>query len=71
MQTADTQGSHMYVLTLQNNRGATCTLTGTHTPPPGRTRFDTLLQLQTDAARHLPSMEGATVLFFALEPNHF
>ncbi|MEU3750980.1 MULTISPECIES: hypothetical protein [Streptomyces] len=69
MQNTQRQGSHMYVLTLQNRHGATCTFTGTHTPPEGWTRFDVHDQLRAESVRSYPSMEGATVLFFSLEPN--
>ncbi|MFD5322918.1 hypothetical protein [Streptomyces sp. NPDC127092] len=63
------QGTHMYVLTLQSERGSVCTLSGTHTPREGWTRYDLLVQLRADASRRSPSMENGTVLFFSLEPN--
>jgi hypothetical protein len=69
MESSTEQGSHLYVLTLQNCQQSACTLAGTYTPPPGATRYDILTQLQTDAYRRAPSMEGAVVLYFALEPN--
>ncbi|MEU8760909.1 hypothetical protein [Streptomyces sp. NPDC048659] len=65
------QGSHMYVLTLQAQTGRLHTMSGTHTPAPGRTRFDLLTQLRKDAVRLYPNsrMDGAIVLFFSVEPN--
>ncbi|MFI1973706.1 hypothetical protein [Streptomyces wedmorensis] len=63
------QGTHLYVLSLQNSRMGACTLSGTYTPQPGATRYDILSQLRIDAAREYPSMEGSVVLYFALEPN--
>ncbi|WP_338496707.1 hypothetical protein [Streptomyces sp. SJL17-4] len=69
MQSNTQQGSHMYVLTMQNRQESACTLSGTYTPPPGLTRFDILAQLRLDAVRQYPSMEGAVVLHFAFEPN--
>ncbi|MCX5296838.1 hypothetical protein OG898_10085 [Streptomyces sp. NBC_00193] len=64
------QGSHMYVLTLQNQHGNICTLSGTFTPDPGTTRHDVHQQLREDAVRRYPSLENATVVFFSLESNH-
>ncbi|MGW8765552.1 hypothetical protein ACWGN5_23925 [Streptomyces sp. NPDC055815] len=69
MESNTAQGTHLYVLSLQNNRQAACTISGTYTPPPGATRFDILNRLRIDAARQYPSMEGAIVLYFALEAN--
>ncbi|APE21700.1 MULTISPECIES: hypothetical protein [Streptomyces] len=63
------QGTHVYVLTLENQRKSACTLSGTYTPPPGATRWDVLSQLRFDAVRQYPSMESAIVLYFALEAN--
>ncbi|XUM04894.1 hypothetical protein ACQ86F_17875 [Streptomyces venezuelae ATCC 10712] len=63
------QGTHMYVLSLQNRQMNACTISGTYTPPPGATRFDILNRLRVDAAREYPSMEGAIVLYFALDAN--
>ncbi|MDX2559336.1 hypothetical protein PV371_06700 [Streptomyces sp. TX20-6-3] len=63
------QGTHIYVLTLQNRQQSACTISGTYTPPPGTTRYDILAQLRFDAVRQYPSMEGAVVLYFALETN--
>ncbi|WP_121830155.1 hypothetical protein [Streptomyces sp. S1] len=64
------QGTHVYVLTLQNSQHSACTVSGTYTPSPGVTRYDALTQLRIDVVRQYPSMEGAVVLYFALEPNH-
>ncbi|WP_329422372.1 hypothetical protein [Streptomyces sp. NBC_01268] len=66
-----TQGTHVYVLTLQGERGQVCTLSGTHTPARGWTRFDVLTQLRKDACRQHPyqGLESAIVLFFSLDPN--
>ncbi|WP_435610445.1 hypothetical protein [Streptomyces sp. C10-9-1] len=66
---AQSQGTHVYVLTLQSERGDVCTLSGTHTPRDGWTRYDLLVQLRADASRRNPSMENGIVLFFSLEPN--
>ncbi|MEU4065942.1 hypothetical protein AB0F25_26600 [Streptomyces wedmorensis] len=63
------QGSHLYVLSLQNGRMGACTISGTYTPPAGATRYDILTQLRIDAVREYPSMEGSIVLYFALETN--
>ncbi|MFB6839528.1 hypothetical protein [Streptomyces sp. NPDC056361] len=63
------QGTHMYVLSLQNSRMGACTVSGTYTPPVGVTRYDILTQLRIDAVRQYPSMEGAVVLYFDLQTN--
>ncbi|MFF9427689.1 hypothetical protein [Streptomyces sp. NPDC014746] len=70
MESNTAQGTHLYILSLQNSRQAACTISGTYTPPPGATRFDILNRLRLDAAREYPSMEGAIVLYFALDTNH-
>ncbi|CAM5581406.1 MULTISPECIES: hypothetical protein [Streptomyces] len=63
------QGSHMYVLTLQNDGGHVCTLSGTFSPLAGWSRHDFYTQLRTDASRRYPSMASATVLYFSLDKN--
>lgn len=67
----NTQGTHVYVLTLQSEHGHVSTMSGTHTPARGWTRFDVLVQLRKDACRQHPrsGMDNAIVLFFSLEPN--
>ncbi|MGA5064494.1 hypothetical protein ACPB9E_12060 [Streptomyces exfoliatus] len=70
MESNTQQGTHLYVLTLQNRQQSACTVSGTFTPEPGFTRFDVLGQLRIDVVRQYPSMEGAVVLYFALEANH-
>ncbi|MGW8351057.1 hypothetical protein [Streptomyces wedmorensis] len=70
MESNTAQGTHLYVLSLQNSQKAACTISGTYTPPPGATRFDILNQLRLDTARQYPSMEDAIVLYFALDTNH-
>ncbi|MFK0214948.1 hypothetical protein [Streptomyces sp. NPDC090298] len=70
MESNTAQGTHLYVLSLQNRQMNACTISGTYTPPPGATRFDILNRLRLDAAREYPSMEGAIVLYFALDANH-
>ncbi|MGA5063164.1 hypothetical protein ACPB9E_05185 [Streptomyces exfoliatus] len=70
MESNTQQGTHLYVLTLQNRQQSACTVSGTFTPEPGFTRFDVLGQLRIDMVRQYPSMEGAVVLYFALEANH-
>ncbi|MGW8762316.1 hypothetical protein ACWGN5_07425 [Streptomyces sp. NPDC055815] len=69
MQNNHPQGTHMYVLSLQNSQMSACTISGTYTPPPGATRFDILNRLRLDAVRQYPSMEGSIVVYFALETN--
>ncbi|MFF7779487.1 hypothetical protein ACFZCG_34320 [Streptomyces tanashiensis] len=69
MQSNNQQGTHMYVLSLQNRQMSACTVSGTYTPGPDVTRFDILNQLRIDTVRQYPSMEGAIVLYFALEAN--
>ncbi|MFF0429642.1 hypothetical protein ACFYUJ_35360 [Streptomyces sp. NPDC004520] len=63
------QGTHMYVLSLQNSQMSACTISGTYTPAPGATRFDIFDRLRLDAVREYPSMEGSIVVYFALESN--
>ncbi|MFI9112751.1 hypothetical protein [Streptomyces venezuelae] len=69
MHSSTPQGTHVYVLTLENERKSACTISGTYTPPPGATRWDILGQLRVDAVRQYPSMEGGIVLYFSLEEN--
>ncbi|MFG3038567.1 hypothetical protein ACGFYZ_16890 [Streptomyces sp. NPDC048330] len=64
------QGTHLYVLSLQNSRLGACTVSGTFTPTPGMTRYDILTQLRTEAVTEYPTMQGSVVLYFALQPNH-
>ncbi|MGW1116540.1 hypothetical protein ACWD5B_05440 [Streptomyces tanashiensis] len=69
MESNTAQGTHMYVLSLQNRQMSACTISGTYTPAPWDTRFDILNRLRLDAVRQYPSMEGSIVVYFALEPN--
>ncbi|MER5484028.1 hypothetical protein ABT024_12540 [Streptomyces sp. NPDC002812] len=69
MSSSTPQGSHMYVLTLQNEQGNICTLSGTFTPDPGTTRHDVHQQLRENAVRRYPSLENSAVVFFSLESN--
>nr|WSX52046.1 hypothetical protein OG409_25860 [Streptomyces sp. NBC_00974] len=63
------QGSHQYVLTLQNRDRNICTATGTLTPELGSTRHDVFAQLRGDVVRKYPAMANPAVVFFSLEPN--
>ncbi|MFJ6481916.1 hypothetical protein ACIQK6_17575 [Streptomyces sp. NPDC091682] len=69
MSSSSSQGSHMYVLTLQNRDRSVCTVSGALTPVPGATRYDLYLHLRSEMVRHYPSMEDGSVTFFSLEPN--
>ncbi|MFD6344423.1 hypothetical protein ACFWF9_06815 [Streptomyces roseolus] len=68
MHDAQSQGSHLYVLTLFDGQGQG-TLSGTITPPAGATRFDVLDHLRRQAGSTYPSLNNGAVVFFLLEPN--
>ncbi|GGU78967.1 hypothetical protein GCM10010275_12250 [Streptomyces litmocidini] len=69
MESNTAQGTHMYVLSLQNRQMSACTISGTCTPDPWDTRFDILNRLRLDAIRQYPPMKGSIVVYFALEMN--
>ncbi|MET8969177.1 hypothetical protein [Streptomyces hydrogenans] len=68
MQNAQSQGSLMYVLTLSDGRGQG-TVTGTYNPAVGETRLDAYGSIRRHALNIYPHLQGATVVFFSLEPN--
>ncbi|WP_405543489.1 hypothetical protein OG590_10030 [Streptomyces goshikiensis] len=66
---AATQGSHMWVMTLEvPGRGMT-TQYGTWTPPAGATRYDVFAALRGHIVAEHPEMASANCVFFSLEPN--
>ncbi|WP_328386792.1 hypothetical protein OHS81_24340 [Streptomyces sp. NBC_00400] len=66
---AQQQGSHHWVMTLELPGRAMNTLYGTWTPPEGATRHDVFMAIKTDIGREAPEMTRANVVFFSLEPN--
>ncbi|KIZ13701.1 hypothetical protein [Streptomyces natalensis] len=68
-QTAKTQGSHHWVMTVELPGRAMQTLYGTWTPPQGTTRHDVFLDIKAEIAAEDPDMARANVVFFSLEPN--
>ncbi|MEU9795431.1 hypothetical protein AB0E27_33490 [Streptomyces sparsogenes] len=70
--TAQQQGTHHFVLTLQKPHGGgttTATFANTLTPLPGDTRTDIYELLRKQVAKAHPELATANVLFFSLEPN--
>ncbi|UQX00905.1 hypothetical protein [Streptomyces sp. RerS4] len=66
---AASQGSHMWVLTLEMPGRAMTTQYGTWTPPAGSSRFDVFMAIRGHVAAQQPEMAGANTIFFSLEPN--
>ncbi|GHJ27819.1 hypothetical protein TPA0910_22520 [Streptomyces hygroscopicus subsp. sporocinereus] len=69
---AQQQGSHHFVLTLQKPHGqgfVTATFANTITPLPGDTRAHIYEALCKGVAQANPELADANVLFFSLEPN--
>lgn len=63
------QGSHMWVLTLEMPGRGMSTQYGTWTPPAGATRYDVFVALRGHIVAQLPEMASANTVFFSLEPN--
>ncbi|MBC2879806.1 MULTISPECIES: hypothetical protein [Streptomyces] len=68
------QGSHHFVITLETpisarSAGASYTLSGTLTPPPGATRYDVYQLVRAEAERADPLLQRANTVFFSLERN--
>ncbi|MEU2827180.1 hypothetical protein ABZ667_00690 [Streptomyces lavendulae] len=63
------QGSHMWVLTLEMPGRGMTTQYGTWTPPAGASRFDVFVALRGHIVAQHPEMASANTVFFALEPN--
>lgn len=67
--TADQQGSHHWVMTLELPGYAATTRSGTWTPAPSTTRNDAFTAIRNEIAAQHPEMAKANVMFFAFEPN--
>ncbi|MDW6061352.1 hypothetical protein SAZ11_29390 [Streptomyces sp. FXJ1.4098] len=71
--TAQQQGTHHFILTLQIPDGSsgfmTATFNNTLTPPADATRADIYEALRGEIAQAHPNLKRANVLFFSLEPN--
>jgi hypothetical protein len=63
------QGTHMYVLTLDLPGRAAVTVDGTVTPAVGATRHTIYRDLRAQAVQNYPEMARAIVTFFSLQPN--
>lgn len=67
------QGTHHYVITLEKPiRPGVCanaSFAGTITPRPDATRIDIYQELYQNSINRHPELDGASVLFFSLEPN--
>ncbi|MFD9617853.1 hypothetical protein ACFWB2_11315 [Streptomyces virginiae] len=66
---AATQGSHMWVMTLEIPGREMTTQYGTWTPPADATRYDVFTALRDHIAAQQPEMKSANCVFFSLEPN--
>ncbi|MFE5828982.1 hypothetical protein ACFQ8W_01715 [Streptomyces sp. NPDC056508] len=64
-----TQGTHMYVLTLNLPARAAVTVDGTVTPDPGATRHDLYRDIKARTIKTHPDMAYGVVTFFSLQPN--
>ncbi|MFH9870955.1 hypothetical protein ACH4NT_33385 [Streptomyces lydicus] len=67
--TAKPQGSHHWVITLEKPGRVSGSWYGAYTPPTGATRHDVFKVLKSGIEAENPELAGATVVFFALEPN--
>lgn len=67
--TAEEQGSHHWVMTLELPGYATTTRNGTWTPPPGTTRHDAFAAIRNAITADHSHMAEANVMFFAFELN--
>jgi hypothetical protein len=63
------QGTHHFVITLENPQYGSVSCSGTVTPPPGQTRHDVFQRIFSGLVNNAPQFAGANVLFFSLEPN--
>ncbi|MEU9057019.1 hypothetical protein AB0D37_42735 [Streptomyces sp. NPDC048384] len=63
------EGTHFWVMSVEKPGLASATRSGTYTPPPGSTRQDAFDEIFDALTSAHPSLHGATVLFFSLEPN--
>ncbi|GAA5615648.1 hypothetical protein CP981_17540 [Streptomyces platensis] len=68
-QTAQQQGTHQWVITLEKPGRVSGSWYGAYTPPAGATRHDVFTVLKSGIEAENPELAGATVIFFALEPN--
>lgn len=68
-QSTGTQGTHMYVLTIDDPGYSAVTVDGTITPAPGATRYDAYRDIKARTIRTYPEMAHGIVTFFSLEPN--
>ncbi|MBM4794607.1 hypothetical protein HXP44_21710 [Streptomyces sioyaensis] len=68
-QTIQQQGTHQWVITLEKPGLASGSWYGVYTPPVGATRHDVFKVLKSGIEAENPELAGATVIFFALEPN--
>jgi hypothetical protein len=63
------QGTHFWVMSVDKPGVGSATRSGTYTPQPGDTRQDAFNEVFDAITSAHPSLRGATVLFFSLEPN--
>ncbi|MEU1312186.1 hypothetical protein ABZ419_25270 [Streptomyces cinnamoneus] len=68
-QTAQQQGSHHWVMTVELPGHMTYSTYGTWTPPAGATRHDVFMAIKEQISKNNPELASANVMFFALEPN--
>lgn len=63
------QGTHMYVLTMDLPGRSTVTVDGTITPDTGATRHDVYRDIKARTVRNYPEMARGIVTLFDLQPN--
>ncbi|MPY57442.1 hypothetical protein [Streptomyces spongiae] len=63
------QGTHFWVMSVEKPGLASATRSGTYIPRPDGTRQDAYQEIYTELTASHPSLRGATVMFFSLEPN--
>ncbi|MEV8429869.1 hypothetical protein [Streptomyces chartreusis] len=63
------EGTHFWVMSIEKPGMASATQSGTYSPLPGDTRQDAYNEIYDAITAAHPSLRGATVLFFSLEPN--
>ncbi|MGW7424455.1 hypothetical protein ACWGJB_31240 [Streptomyces sp. NPDC054813] len=68
---AQTGGTHHWVITLEMPGRFSITQEGTVTPSPGSTRQDVYRFIYQSVTEQDATLRGASVGYFVLEPNQF
>jgi hypothetical protein len=66
----ETQGTHLFILTLDKPGVMSVTRNGTLTPNEGATEQDVLTGIYRSVTEQDPRLAGACITFWLLKPNH-